>query len=271
MLNKDNKTTSISSAPSQLSLRDRVIVYGGVFLVSAMGWAYMFYMGWAMENMHLVDMWMPPTPNTRPWELNDFWMLFVMWAVMMVAMMVPSAAPMILLFATINRKRRQQDRPYVASGIFLFGYLVIWTLFSALATLAQWGLHSAALLSPMMVSTNPILGSTLLIAAGVFQWTPLKHACLAHCRAPFEFLMSDWREGNHGAFIMGLKHGTYCLGCCWFLMALLFVAGVMNLLWVAAIALFVLVEKVVPGGTVVGRVTGAVLVAAGIVLLTRGF
>jgi predicted metal-binding membrane protein len=123
----------------------------------------------------------------------------------------------------------------------------------------------------MMVGTSPILGGVLLIAAGVFQWTPLKHACLAHCRAPFDFLMSDWREGSRGAFIMGLRHGTYCLGCCWFLMALLFVAGVMNLLWVAAITLFVLIEKVVPAGAVVGRVAGAILVAAGIALFTRGF
>jgi predicted metal-binding membrane protein len=254
--------------------KDRVVILAALAGISALAWAYMLYLAWAMRSMDMgsteivMDQVMP---QMQAWGPVELFLTFVMWAVMMVAMMVPSAAPMILLFATINRKRRQQDRPYVASGVFLFGYLVIWTLFSALATLAQWGLHSAALLSPMMVSTNPILGGTLLIAAGVFQWTPLKHACLAHCRAPFEFLMSDWREGNHGAFIMGLKHGTYCLGCCWFLMALLFVAGVMNLLWVAAIALFVLVEKVVPGGTVVGRVTGAVLVAAGIVLLTRGF
>jgi predicted metal-binding membrane protein len=210
-------------------------------------------------------------PQMHSWGATELFLTFVMWAIMMVAMMVPSAAPMILLFATINRKYRQQERPYVATSVFLLGYLVVWTLFSALATLVQWGLHSASLLSPMMVGTSPILGGVLLIAAGIFQWTPLKHACLAHCRAPLDFLMSDWRQGNRGAFIMGLRHGTYCLGCCWFLMTLLFVAGVMNLLWVAAIALFVLVEKVVPGGAMVGRVTGAVLVVAGIALLTRGF
>jgi predicted metal-binding membrane protein len=136
-----------------------------------------------------------------------------------------------------------------------------------LATLAQWGLHSAALLSPMMVSTSPILGGLVLLAAGGFQWTPLKYTCLTHCRSPLGFLMTDWREGHRGALIMGLQHGMYCVGCCWFLMALLFVAGVMNLLWVAAIAAFVLVEKVVPRGDLVGRVAGGGLVLAGLVML----
>jgi len=239
--------------------------------ISALAWAYMLYLAWAMRSMDMsgmememgsMDMAMDQAmPQMQAWGTTELLLTFVMWAIMMVAMMVPSAAPMILLFATINRKRRSQERPYVATSV----------LFSALATLAQWGLHSAALLSPMMVGTSPILGGVLLIAAGVFQWTPLKHACLAHCRAPFDFLMSDWREGTRGAFVMGLRHGTYCLGCCWFLMALLFVAGVMNLLWVAAITLFVLIEKVVPAGAVVGRVAGAVLVAAGIALLTEGF
>jgi len=254
--------------------RDRAVTLAALAGISALAWAYMLYLAWAMRSMDMSSMEMAmdqAMPQMQAWGATELFLTFVMWAIMMVAMMVPSAAPMILLFATINRKHRQQERPFVATSVFLLGYLVVWTLFSAVATLIQWGLHSASLLSPMMVGTSPILGGILLIAAGIFQWTPLKHACLAHCRGPLEFLSSDWREGNRGAFIMGLRHGTYCLGCCWFLMALLFVAGVMNLLWVAAIALFVLVEKVVPGGAMVGRVTGAVLVAAGIVLLTRGF
>ncbi len=248
--------------------QDRAVILTGMAGVTALAWAYMLYLAWAMRPMEMaMDQAMP---RMQAWGPVELLLTFVMWSIMMVAMMVPSAAPMILLFATINRKRRQQDRPHVATGIFLAAYLLVWTLFSVFATLAQWGLHSAALLSPMMVSTNHILGGTLLIAAGVFQWTPLKHACLAHCRAPFEFLMSDWREGTGGAFVMGLKHGTYCLGCCWSLMALLFVVGVMNLLWVAAIALFVLVEKAAPGGPVIGRATGALLVVAGITLLSQG-
>jgi predicted metal-binding membrane protein len=250
--------------------KDRLVILAALAGISVLAWSYMLYLAWAMRSMDMGSMDMA-MPQMQAWGATELLLTFIMWAVMMVAMMVPSAAPMILLFATINRKRRHQERPFVATGIFLAGYLVIWTLFSALATLAQWGLHAAALLSPMMVSTSPLLGGALLIAAGIFQWTPLKHACLTHCRAPFDFLMSDWREGRGGAFGMGLHHGIYCLGCCWFLMALLFVAGVMNLLWVAAITLFVLVEKVVPAGATIGRATGALLVAAGIALLAQGW
>ena len=175
--------------------------------------------------------------------------------------------PVILTFASVNRRRLAQQRPFVPTAIFLCGYVVVWTGFSVLAALIQWGLHAAALLSPMMVGTSPILGGLLLVVAGVFQWTPLKNACLRHCRSPLGFLMTDWREGRSGAFIMGLRHGSYCTGCCWLLMALLFVAGVMNLLWVATITVFVLVEKALPRGDVVGRVAGGVLVIAGLALL----
>jgi predicted metal-binding membrane protein len=189
--------------------------------------------------------------------------LFLMWTEMMVAMMIPSAAPMILMFASVNRKRRADERPFVPTGIFLLGYLAAWTGFSALAAVTQWALHSRALLSPMMASTSPILGGTLLCAAGVFQWTPLKNACLTHCRSPLSFLMTDWREGKSGAFAMGLKHGAYCTGCCWFLMALLFVAGVMNMWWVAIISVLVLLEKAAPKGLWLGRIAGAFLVVWG--------
>jgi predicted metal-binding membrane protein len=157
---------------------------------------------------------------------------------MMVAMMVPSAAPLVLIFARVNRQRRERESPVAPAAILLLGYVSVWAGFSAVATGAQWGLHSAALLSPMMVSTSPILGGMLLVLAGVFQWTPLKRMCLVHCRSPLAFLMAHWREGKRGPLVMGLHHGAFCVGCCWILMALLFVAGVMNLLWVAAIAVF---------------------------------
>jgi len=205
-------------------------------------------------------------PQVRSWEGVELLLLFVMWAVMMVAMMVPSVAPLILMFARANR-REGADRVVGSAGILLLGYLLVWWSFSGLAALAQWGLHGAAVLSPMMASTSPVFGGLLLVAAGVFQFTPLKHACLGRCRSPMGFLLSEWRRGRWGALTMGLKHGAYCVGCCWALMALLFVAGVMNLLWVAAIAVFVLLEKTAPMGEMLGRVTGVALVLAGIALL----
>ena len=206
------------------------------------------------------------------WTGVDFGLLYVMWAVMMVAMMVPTAAPMILTFATIYRRRREKQGPYVPTGVFLGGYLVIWAGFALLATLAQWGLHQATLMTAIMGSVTPILGGTLLLAAGVFQWTPLKNACLSHCRTPMGFIMSEWREGTGGAVKMGVRHGIYCVGCCWFLMALMFVAGVMNLLWMAGIAAYILVEKVTPSGAWGSRVNwtgGAALAAWGVWTITQ--
>jgi predicted metal-binding membrane protein len=245
--------------------RDRVAVTVGLVGITALAWAYIGYLAWDMEQM---DMGMEiAAPRMQAWGAVDFLLLFVMWAVMMVAMMVPSASPLILTFATVNRKRLDRQDPAAPTAMFLLGYFVVWTLFSVVAVVAQWGLHAAALLSPTMVSTSSILGGVLLIAAGVFQWTPLKHACLNHCRSPLGFLMTEWREGKGGALVMGVKHGSYCVGCCWILMALLFAAGVMNLLWVAAIAAFVLTEKVLPRGDLVGRIAGGVMVLAGIVIL----
>ena len=246
--------------------RDRAIVVSGILGVSALAWAYTASLTWDMKDMGAGGMAMP---QLQPWGGVDFSLTFVMWAVMMVAMMVPTAAPMILVFATINRKRRDQQGTFVPTGIFVLGYVVVWTGFAAAATLAQWGLHSASLLSPMMESTSAILGGVLLLGAGIFQWSPIKRACLSNCRTPMGFLMSEWREGADGALIMGLRHGVFCLGCCWVLMGLLFVLGIMNLLWIAALAGFVLVEKVAPGGQWVSRLSGLVLIGWGAVMIAR--
>ena len=186
-----------------------------------------------------------------------------MWGEMMVAMMLPSAAPIILTFATVNRKRREREQPYVPSAIFVSGYLAVWTGFSVIAALGQWALHGTALLSSGMVSTSRTLAGMLLIAAGFFQLTPRKHACLRHCRSPLTFLLTDWHEGHGGAFWMGLKHGAYCTGCCWVLMALLFVLGVMNIWWVGAITALVLIEKIAPRGAWIGRAVGVLVIAWG--------
>jgi predicted metal-binding membrane protein len=245
---------------------DRVIVLAGVVGLSALAWAYLLTLVWRMPPQDMGMAMAMAMPHMQDWGTSEVFLTWVMWAVMMVAMMTPSAAPMILTFATINRRRRAQQGPFVPTTVFALGYLLVWSGFSALATVAQWGLHTAALLSPMIVITSPLVGGLLLIAAGLFQWAPLKSTCLTQCRSPLGFLMTEWREGAWGALVMGLRHGGYCVGCCWVLMALLFVAGVMNLLWVAAIAALILVEKVLPRGELVGRVAGCVLLLAGLAL-----
>jgi predicted metal-binding membrane protein len=240
--------------------KDRMVVAAGIAGLVALACAYVLYRAWDMTNAVDADMAMA---QMQPWGVVDFVLTFSMWAVMMTAMMIPTAAPMILLFAKVHRSRKEQQRPFVPTGIFLLGYLAVWSSFAAAASVVQWGLHSAALLSPMLVSTNPFLGGALLVAAGLYQWSPLKHACLSNCRSPLGFLMAEWREGAKGTFVMGLRHGAVCLGCCWVLMALLFVLGVMNLLWIAALASFVLIEKVAPAGAWVGRLTGFLLAGWG--------
>ena len=267
--------------------RDRVVVIVGLGAVILLSWAYLFYLAQGMDAMSDTN---GPAmagsggsvaaPLVMAWGPVDFTLTFLMWGVMMVAMMAPSAAPMILTFAAVNRRRRNHHplspaaaprTPIVPTGVFLAGYLLAWCAFSLAATLAQWGLHSAALLSPMLSSVSPVLGGILLLTAGVFQWSPLKYACLNRCRTPMSFLTADWQEGYQGALSMGLRHGFYCLGCCWALMGLLFVLGVMNLLWIATLAAFVLAEKVLPAGHWIGRGAGLGLTAWGLWLIIASY
>ena len=242
--------------------RERWIVRGCLSAVVVLCWLYLLHLKTAMV-MSGMDMPGMVMLDTQPWSGVTLLLLFVMWTVMMVAMMVPSASPMVLTFLTVNRTRSANNR-LVPVGIFLLGYVVVWTAYSALATLMEWGLHQAALLSTTMQATSPILNGILLVTAGIFQLTPLKQACLKGCRSPLTFLMSEWREGAKGAFLMGLRHGAYCLGCCWILMALLFVAGVMNIFWIAVLALVVMAEKVLRNGDRFAQIVGVVLVVAGI-------
>ncbi len=203
----------------------------------------------------------------QPWTPWHFGMMFAMWAIMMVGMMLPSATPTTLVYTAVARKAEREGSRVAPVSAFVLGYLFMWTLFSFGATLAQWGLEEAALLSPMMVSSSSALGAALLIGAGVYQLTPWKDGCLEHCRSPAHFIAEHWHPGTSGAFRMGLEHGAYCLGCCWVLMGLLFFGGVMNLLWIAAITLFVVLEKVMPFGAGGGRWAGiAMIVAGGLVL-----
>jgi predicted metal-binding membrane protein len=162
--------------------------------------------------------------------------------------------------AAAGTRRVESAFPY---GVFLAGYVASWTGFSIAATLAQWELHRLAVISPMMVGTSPLLGGLILFVAGIYQWTPFKYACLRHCRAPLQFLLTCWRDGAVGAFFMGLLHGAYCLGCCWLLMTILFAVGVMNLVWIAALSVFVLLEKIIPRGFWVAKAAGLVLMGWG--------
>ncbi len=232
----------------------------GLVGITALSWAYVVYLALHMSTMPTSGMAMP---RWQPWSAVEFALMVLMWAVMMVAMMVPSASPMILTFMSVQRDRMAQGNAVVPTSIFLAGYMIAWSAFSLIATLAQWGLHQAALLSPMMVGTSPVSGGLLLIAAGAYQGSRPKSICLSKCRTPLGFLLTEWRDGHRGALVMGLRHGLFCTGCCWVLMALLFVGGVMNLLWIAAIAAFVLIEKIAPQGWHVARVAGLTLMTWG--------
>ena len=252
----------LSEVAENVLRRDRIIVLSGLAAITALSWVYVLSLTSDMRDMEMgAEMAMP---RMQAWGVADFALTFSMWAVMMVAMMTPSAAPMVLMFAGVNRKRREQQVSYVPTSVFLLGYLVVWAAFSVLATTAQWGLLPVSLLSPRMAATGPAFGGVLLLAAGIYQWTPLKQVCVGRCGPLLGFVLNEWREGRWGALLMGLKHGVYCTGCCWSLMALLLVAGVMNLLWVAAIAAFILLEKVAPAGDRLGRVAGVVLVGWGV-------
>lgn len=230
-------------------------IAAGLWALAAGGWLLLL---WGAVNMDS-----PVARLTMPasaWSLANWLAVFIMWAVMMAAMMLPSATPMILCFAALNRRRGEGAQ----TVLFVAAYLALWTAFSAAAAATQWALQSAGWVSPMIVSRSPVLSGALLLIAGAFQFTRLKHACLQACRSPLGFLMSDWRNGLFGAWHMGIRHGLNCLGCCWALMALLFVGGVMNLLWVAALAGLVALEKLAPRGELAARILGGVMIGAGV-------
>jgi predicted metal-binding membrane protein len=241
--------------------RDRLIVSTALLIIVVLAWVYIFDFAKAMAGMDIMEA--AAAPNMLSWSVRQFVLTFIMWTVMMVAMMTPSAAPMVLLFTSMQRQRYQHRSIVSAITIFLAGYFLVWIVFSGLATLAQWWLHSAALLSPMMVMTSRIGGGVLFMLAGLFQWTELKQGCLRNCRSPVGFLLNEWRDGLGGALAMGIQHGGYCLGCCFLIMALLFVAGVMNLFWVAALAILVLIEKLTPAGQLIARISGAAMITWG--------
>jgi predicted metal-binding membrane protein len=258
--------------------RDRVIVASALAALTGLAWAYVLWLIHAMrmDAMSMTDMRVNANPfgaamipSLQPWSGTEFVLAFAMWAIMMVGMMTPSAAPMILIYTRVGRQAEAQGRPLAATGYFAGGYLLAWFAFSLCAAAGQWLLDRASLLTPMMQSASNVLGGLVLIAAGLYQWTPAKEACLKHCQAPLLFIQrhGGFRPAPLGSLGLGLHHGLYCVGCCWALMALLFVGGVMNVVWIAAISIFVLAEKILPFGHLVSRLSGVLLVAGGIWLV----
>ena len=214
-----------------------------LLLVIVLAWIYLFYQHWQMNSPSMADMWMPPA-EIFAWSYLDFSLVFVMWAIMMAAMMLPSAIPMILAVARVFQQRK--TKYFQLTFIFTLAYLSVWFLFSVLLTLLQWQMHGFAWLSPMMENQNLFLAAGILILAGIYQFLPIKNVCLQHCRTPMSFLLNEWRDGHFGAFTMGLNHGMTCLGCCWAQMLIMFAVGIMNLFGMAIITLIVLLEKLAP-------------------------
>jgi predicted metal-binding membrane protein len=253
--------------------RDRLVVAGALGIIVVLAWAYVLWLAndMNMGGMDMTGFRMIPAgigimlPASEPWRTIEFAYVFLMWAVMM----VPSAAPMILMYARVGRQRKAEGKPFAATGWFAAGYFLAWTGFSLAATFVQWMIERRALLDSQMASASHVLGGVVLIAAGVYQWTPLKDVCLAQCQTPFQFLMchGGFRSDLQGSLLLGLRHGGYCVGCCWVLMALLFVGWVMNVLWIALIALLVLLEKLTPIGLWIARAAGITCVGAGVWML----
>ena len=279
---KDNSDNQIfEKAP----LRDRMTVYVGVFVVLLVSWFYILGMGWHMNTLPFVEnkmmnmpmeksmgfldtilMWMPPSSGS--WVLSDFVLLFLMWSVMMIAMMTPSILPMLMLFTTLNTRNKSKGKDTSSTFLLLIGYLMSWVLFSLVITLPEYAMHKSGLLNPMMEPTHAYLGSVMLVIAGIYQFTPFKDACLTVCQSPLTFLMNNWKDGNLGAFLVGYKHGFYCIGCCWALMLTLFALGVMNIMWVMVLTIFVLFEKLsYKNPLLFRRVAGYAFILWGILLV----
>lgn len=264
------------SGPSIESVlrRESAIVAGALLVIVALAWLYVLRLaadmdmgGMDMTGTRMVSegLGMVMTAALEPWSGAEFLLMFVMWTVMMVGMMLPSAAPMILLYARVGHKAAAEGKPFAATGWFAAGYLLAWCGFALAATAAQWALERAALLTPMMETASKPIGGIVLIVAGLYQWSPLKDACLSQCQSPLLFIQrhGGFRRDALGSLRLGVRHGFYCVGCCWALMMLLFVGGVMNVLWIAAIAIFVLIEKVIPAGRFVSRAAGIGFIVAG--------
>lgn len=260
-----------STALEALLRRDRTIVIASLTGVAALAWTYLVVLANAMASMEKASGWsafMVLMPMGH-WGFLEYALGFAMWVLMMVGMMIPSAGAMIVLHARIARRSQDQGRPLPCTTMFVVGYLLMWSTFSLIAAMVQGVLVNIGLVTETMTSRSAVLAGLVFLAAGLYQCAPMKHACLAYCRSPVWFLSQHWRPGMWGALHLGIKHGAYCVGCCWMLMAALFAVGIMNLAWVAAIATFVLIEKVAPFGVWTTRVAGALFATLGVLTLAQ--
>jgi predicted metal-binding membrane protein len=251
------------SSLERVVARDRWIIAAALIALAALSWTYLLVLDRQMGDMsaapRMAEMPGMPGMEAAGASPSPFLPTALMWLVMMIGMMVPSAAPMILMFGSVQRRQLAAESPAIRVALFLAGYLAAWGAFSVLAAAAQVALTDLAVLAPMELAVAGWAGPLLVALAGIYELAPLKNVCLRHCRSPAEFLSNHWRRGSAGALRMGMEHGLYCVGCCWPLMGLLFVVGVMNLAWVVAIAAFVLVQKLVPHGEIIARVGGVAL------------
>jgi predicted metal-binding membrane protein len=247
----------------RLPLRERLTLFAALIAISGLSWLYLIRMPMVPADLGTIG---SRLFSVLPPGFANLWFTFMMWAVMMLAMMLPSASPMILTYAAIARRHR--GTPAYAPWVFAGAYVLVWTVFSAIATGGQLMLENTPLLQNASQATW-ITGAVVLVLAGLYQLTPIKNVCLAHCRSPLGFFMTEWRDGTAGALAMGIKHGAQCLGCCWMLMGLLFVFGVMNLIWVAALSILVLLEKVAPLGHTIARASGVAMLATAIAVIVH--
>lgn len=262
--------TSTAGGPQPfelLAVRPRLLVGAGLVIATALCWAWIVPMARDMYgDMSGASAWMM---RTGAWDVPYAAMMFAMWLAMMVGMMLPTALPAALVYLASVRNGPTPHGAVARTYAFAGGYLLAWALFSAIATVLQWIAAKLGALTPMMESRHASITALLLIAAGLYQWTPWKQACLTRCRSPMSWLPRHWKPGTGGALRMGAAYGFYCLGCCALLMLLLFAGGVMSLACIGAITILVLVEKLAPFGRASGRVAGVMLMVAGVVILVR--
>jgi predicted metal-binding membrane protein len=260
--------------------RDRAVIVLAVAFLTALAWSYLLWLsaGMDMGGMDMAGLRTIPSgfglmmPTDMPWRAMEFAFVFAMWTVMMIGMMTPSAAPMFLMYARVGRQTEAHGKPLSATVWFAAGYFLVWAAFALFATLVQWALERTALLDFTMATTDNVLGGLVFVAAGLYQWTRVNDLCLAECQRPFEFVMrhGGYRRDAPGCVVLGFRHGAYCVGCCWALMALLLVGGVMNVLWIVLLALLAFLERVTSMGRLIARLAGIVLVAGGAWLFSMG-